>query len=217
MIRSIYFETFVISTLIFLAGIMFGIWLDNYRLSNIRQSLLAESIFWDDILFLSKSSSLFAKDFCDKALELNLLYNQRIYERGKEIEQAIRKDIFLPEMKEELKRYTLMQVQFWMNSIELRERCNYTYHTVVHLQEFYPKNFEAISDNRAQANIMLNLKERCGSKIMLIPVNVDLNLTSVDAILSRYEIKKFPAVIIDEKYIFQGLTSFETLNKITEC
>jgi len=215
--KNIYLQALVLTILIFLSGVMFGIWLDNYRLSSIRQTLLAESIFWDDTLFLTRYSKFYTKDLCNKSLELNLLYNQKIYEKGREIEEIIKRNIFTPEIKEELKRYTLMQAEFWLNSIELRKSCNLTFHTVVHLQEIFPKSIEAISDNKAQANIMLSLKEKCGNKIMLIPLNADLNLTSIDAILYEYNIKKLPAVIIDEKYVFEGLTSFATLNEIVQC
>ena len=215
--KNIYLESLVIAVAIFLIGIMFGVWLDNYRVSKIREELLRDTIFWDDSLFLSKYSKLYGEDFCNESLKLNLAYNAKIYERGESIERAIKENKFTPELREELKKYTLMQAQFWINSIELKEKCNFTYHNVVHLQQFYPRTLEERVDNNAQARIMLNLKEKCGSRIMLIPLVADLNLTTVDAILAHYNISKLPAVIVDEKYIFQGLTSIDEINKYTGC
>jgi len=215
--NSIYIEALVLSVFIFLSGIMVGIWLDNYRVSKIREELLSDSVFWDDSLFLTKFTQLYESSSCDEALKMNLLYNQKIYERGKEIEDAIKLNQFAPEMKEELKRYTLMQVQFWFNSIELKKRCNFTYHTVVHLQQFYPASEQARIDNMAQSNVMLQLKNICGNKIMLIPITTDLNLTTTEAILAKYNITRLPAVIIDEEKVFQGPTSLEMLRAQVGC
>lgn len=216
-VRNVYLESLVITIFVFLSGIMFGIWLDNYRIVRIRQNLLSDAVFWDDSLFLSKYFQIYGKRLCNESLKLNLLYNERIYERGKLIEDAIRESKFTPELKEELKRYVLMQTQFWLNSIELKKRCNFTYHNVVHLQKFYPESLQERIDNKAQSTIMLDLKQMCGNRVMLIPIVADLNLTTVDAIKTHYRIKKLPAVIIDEKYVLQGLTPLEKLNEYTRC
>lgn len=217
MIKNTYVEALIVTIFIFFSGIMVGIWIDNYRVSKVRKELLSDTVFWDDSLFLTKFTQLYGGNSCQEALKMNLLYNQKIYQRGKEIEDAIKLNKFTPEMKEELKRYTLMQIQFWLNSIELKKKCNFTYHTVVHLQQFFPKTEESRVENKAQSNVMLNLKNECGGKIMLIPISVDLNLTSAQAILLHYNITKLPAIIIDEKYVFQGLTSIDTLRKYTGC
>jgi hypothetical protein len=217
MIKNIYLQSLILAIFIFLSGIMFGIWIDNYRLSAIRQNLLSDTVFWDDSLFLSKYSQFFGQDFCDKALNLNLLFNEKIYKRGIEIENAVLANKFAPEMREELKKYTLMQAQFWLNSIDLKKKCNFTYHTVVHLQMFNPPTPQDVVDNKAQANIMLKLKEECGNKIMLIPLYADLNLTTIDAILVNYNVKKLPAVIVDETHLFQGLTQLDTLKNYVGC
>jgi hypothetical protein len=215
--RSIYIQSLIVSILIFLSGIMTGIWIDNYRVSMVRKELLESSVYWDDSLFLTKYMDFFGKNSCELSLDFLLLFNEKIYKRGKEIEKIIRQNVFSPEMIEEWKKYTLLQANFWMNSVELKRKCNFTYHTVVHLQQFFAKNPSEISENRAQSTIMLNLKEMCGNRIMLIPLTVDLNLTSVDIVLSYYNITKLPAVIIDEKYIFQGLTPLEKLKELCGC
>jgi len=217
MIKNAYIEALIITLFVFFTGIMVGIWVDNYRISKIRQELLSDTVFWDDSLFLTKFTQLYGGNSWNEALKMNLLYNQKIYERGKEIEQAIKLDKFAPEMKEELKKYTLMQIQFWLNSIELKKKCNFTYHDVVHLQQFFPSTEKEKIDNKAQSNVMIKLKNECGGKIMLIPISVDLNLTTTKAILLHYNITKLPAVIIDEKYVFQGVTPIETLRKYVKC
>jgi hypothetical protein len=52
---------------------------------------------------------------------------------------------------------------------------------------------------------------------MLIPLYADLNLTTIDAILVNYNVKKLPAVIVDETHLFQGLTQLDTLKNYVGC
>ncbi|MCX8190671.1 MAG: thioredoxin family protein [Candidatus Aenigmarchaeota archaeon] len=214
---NIYVKSLVISIFIFLSGMMFGILIDNYRISHIRKSLMSDIIFWDDSIFLTRLKELYGEGFCSEALELNLLYNQKIYERGKEIEEMIKLNRFAPEMREELRKYTLMQVKFWLDSRDLKEKCNFTYKNVLYLQEFFAKEQEVRLRNKVQSNIMLDVKERCGNKILLIPINMDLNLTTVDVIKLRYNVTRSPTIIIDDKIVLEGIVSLQDLLKILEC
>lgn len=214
---NIYVKSLVISIFIFLSGMMFGILIDNYRISHIRKSLMSDIIFWDDSIFLTRLKELYGEGFCSEALELNLLYNQKIYERGKEIEEMIKLNRFAPEMREELRKYTLMQVKFWLDSRELKEKCNFTYKNVLYLQDFFAKEQEVRLRNKVQSKIMLDVKERCGNKILLIPINMDLNLTTVDVIKLRYNVTRSPTIIIDDKIVLEGIVSLQDLLKILEC
>ncbi|MCS7093685.1 MAG: hypothetical protein RMJ18_00655 [Candidatus Aenigmarchaeota archaeon] len=214
---NIYVKSLVISIFIFLSGMMFGILIDNYRISHIRKSLMSDIIFWDDSIFLTRLKELYGEGFCSEALELNLLYNQKIYERGKEIEEMIKLNRFAPEMREELRKYTLMQVKFWLDSRDLKEKCNFTYKNVLYLQDFFAKEQEVRLRNKVQSKIMLDVKERCGNKILLIPINMDLNLTTVDVIKLRYNVTRSPTIIIDDKIVLEGIVSLQDLLKILEC
>lgn len=214
---NIYVKSLVISIFIFLSGMMFGILIDNYRISHIRKSLMSDIIFWDDSIFLTRLKELYGEGFCSEALELNLLYNQKIYERGKEIEEMIKLNRFAPEMREELRKYTLMQVKFWLDSRGLKEKCNFTYKNVLYLQDFFAKEQEVRLRNKVQSKIMLDVKERCGNKILLIPINMDLNLTTVDVIKLRYNVTRSPTIIIDDKIVLEGIVSLQDLLKILEC
>lgn len=212
-----YMRAGVITLLVFLSGIMFGIWIDNYRLSAIRQTLSEVDINWNDARMLSIYFERIGIDSCDIALQSNLDYNEKIYKEGIEIERSVEANIFTPELEQELRRYVLLQLQFWFNSIELKEKCGFDYNTVVHLYKQEDLTQVEKAENKAQSTILLDLKEKCGNKIMLIPLTADLQLTSIDSIINQYNIAKFPAIIIDEEIIFQGLTSLSQLEEVVQC
>jgi hypothetical protein len=52
-----------------------------------------------------------------------------------------------------------------------------------------------------------------GNKIILIPIAVDTDLTSLNFLISRYDISEYPVVIIDEHIISQKPSSVEELKK----
>lgn len=212
-----YLKAGVLTLFVFLMGIMVGIWIDNYRLSSIRSSISETDINWNDARLLERYFEKFGQNSCNLALEQNLAYNKKIYTEGKEIEKKIEANIFTPDVEQEWRRYILLQTQFWLNSIELKERCNFNYSNVVYLFRQKELDRDEAINNRVQSSVLSNLKEECGNKIMLIPITTDLNLIVVDSVVKKYNITEFPATIVDENYVFQGVTKRDTLEKLLNC
>ena len=215
--KRVYIQAGILSLLVFFIGIMLGIWIDNYRLGSIRSALSEADINSYDARLLNSYLQNFGEEYCNVALEQNLAYNDKIYEEGRKIEDKINANIFTPEVEQEWRRYTLLQTQFWLNSVELKEKCGFDYHTVVHL--FRQKNITRTEEinNKVQASVLLDLKDQCGNNIMLIPSTVDTNLIVVNAITKQFDVSEYPAVIIDESFVFQGLTTSDKLNELLQC
>jgi hypothetical protein len=213
-----YFQAAVFALLVFLIGVMIGIWLDNYRLSDIRSSLSEADINWNDARLLDSYFKVLGKNYCNTSLQQNLAYNDKIYAEGKDIENKIENNgfVFTPDIEQEWRRYNLLQVQFWLNSLDLKNECNFTYHNVIYLSRMEDKKNGNV-DEKVQSLVMLELKNRCGNKIMLIPLSTDVNLIVVDSMVKQFKITKYPAVVVDEKTVFQGPTSLETLQSIVNC
>lgn len=215
--RKVYIQAGIFSLLVFFIGIIIGIWIDNARLGNIRSTLSEADINSYDARLLNSYLQRFGKEYCNVALEQNLVYNDKIYEEGRKIEDKINANVFTPEVEQEWRRYTLLQTQFWLNSVELKEKCNFDYHTVVHL--FRQKNTTTAEEisNKVQGSILLDLKDKCGKKMMLIPITVNTNLIVVEAVAKQFDISEYPAVIIDESFVFQGVTTEDKLNELLQC
>lgn len=215
--RKVYIQAGILSLFVLLIGIMIGIWIDNYRLGSIRSALSEADINSYDARLLNSYLQRFGEEYCNVALEQNLAYNNKIYEEGKKIEDKLDANTFNPDVQQEWRRYTLLQTQFWLNSIELKEKCGFDYHTVVHL--FRQKNTTIGEEvnNKVQSSVLLDLKEKCGNKIMLIPITADTNLIVVTAIAKQFDISEYPAVIVDESFVFQGVTTADKLNELLQC
>lgn len=215
--RRVYIQAGILSLFVLLIGMMMGIWIDNYRLNTIRNALSEVDINSYDARLLNSYLQIFGNEYCDVALEQNLAYNNKIYEEGKKIENKLAANTFNTEAQQEWRRYTLLQTQFWLNSVELKEMCGFDYHTVVHL--FRQKNTTVVEEvnNKVQSSILLDLKDVCGRKMMLIPITVDTDLIVVDAIAKQFDISEYPAVIVDESFVFQGVTTKDKLNELLQC
>ena len=212
-----YYKAGILTVAVFLLGLLFGIWVDNYRLGSVREVIPQIDINWNDARLLNLYFGKLGKDYCDLALEENLIYNEKIYKEGLEIERAEESNRFAPTLEQEKRRYVLLQTQFWFNSQELKEKCNFTYKNVIHLYKQKDLTREMIIENKVQSSVLLDLKEKCGNKIMLIPLAADLDLTVINAIIKQFNITTYPAIIIDENITFQGLTSLEKLENVVKC
>ena len=214
---NIYTKSLVSTIFIFLIGIMIGVLIDNVRVGEIKKGLGESEIIWEDTRLLNIYIGKLGGDECESAFEENLAYNDRIYRYGSEIEKEIEATTFTPEAEQEWRKYVLLQFQFWLNSIELKEKCNFDYSNVVHISKRKDLTNEETIENKLQSAILLDLKERCGSGMMLIPLTVDVDLESINLVLRQHSITKFPAIIIDGEHVFQGLTAAEDIEKYIKC
>lgn len=215
--KPVYVQAVIFSAFVFFIGIMIGIWIDNTRLADIRGALSEADISTYDARLLNNYLQRFGQEYCGVALQQNLAFNDKIYEEGRKIEDKINANIFTPEIEQEWRRYTLLQTQFWINSVELKEKCGFDYHTVVHI--FRQKNTTTPEEinNKVQASVLLDLKDKCGNKMMLIPITADTDLIVVDAVTKQFDISDYPAVIVDENFVFQGVTTKDKLNELLQC
>lgn len=218
---DVFWKAAALTAIVFIAGIQFGVWLDEGRLREIEQTLTESDLLFNDIRlqtlfydsFLSKSS-----EFCTIAEAANLAYNNRIYQEGLRIERYELANRFTPGMLQDRRRYALQQLQFWTNALKIKDMCGSDYSTILHLWQYDTKNVSEIElPQKLQSATLLELKERCGPRLMLSNAPIDLNLTSVDFIVSNYNISKMPALIIDEATVLQGFTNITELQAYIDC
>src|SRR3989338_10488424 len=116
---SVFTKAFLLSVVIFSAGIAVGIWLDNSRVEDFRNTISKEEINFNDArlqnLYYQTISN--SSEFCDAAAKANVDFSYRIFEEGKEIDRFETVNRFAPQILDQKKRYTLLKLKFWMNSV----------------------------------------------------------------------------------------------------
>ena len=214
---NIYQKSIASTIVIFLIGLMIGMLIDNVRISDIRKGFTESEILWEDTRLLNIYIGKLGGSECEDAFEENLAYNDRIYKFGTDIEKEIEAATLTTEIENEWNKYVLLQFQFWLNSIELKEKCGFDYSNVVYISRGKNTVGSEETENKVQSTVLLDIKEKCGKGMMLIPLTADSGLESVNLVIRHYNITELPAIIIDEKYVFQGLTPAASIERYINC
>lgn len=203
--KKILIITTLLTLVFLLVGFFLGMWFDQMRTEEVKQELGQIDIMWNDARLQSLYYESFSDgELCNSALKSNLKFNEKIYEEGQKIENYEKVNRFAPKLITEKKRYALLQMQFWLNTIELKKKCGYNYSTVVYLYSHYNESLSR--EQKIQGTALYQLKEEHGEDMMLIPMPADMGLTSIDVAKSEYNITELPAIIVNEEKVFQGLT-----------
>ncbi len=216
--ENAFFKAAVFTALIFTTGILVGIWLDTLRIGEVREILSQTEIDMNDIRAQGSFYELLldSKEYCNSALKANLDFNNKTYEQGAKIEQYEAANRFDPNLDFEEKKYVLLQLQFWINSINIRKSCNANYSTMVY---FHAKTDDEVTNiqQRALGMLLSEIKEKCGTKLMFIPLLSNINITTVDMVMTNFGIESAPAILINEKVVLEGLHTKEEILKYLDC
>ena len=147
---------------------------------------------------------------CDKAIEQNFIFADKIYNTGLLIEKYEEASQISDLMTIEKKRYVLLKNELWLNSILLKKKCNNPFHTLVYVYA-QTKTSSKDAEQAAISDVLKQIKQEKCNKIILIPLAGDMGLDSVTMQLNIYNITYLPSIIINEKYVLQGYNKKEQI------
>jgi hypothetical protein len=218
--RKTFIMAGALTALVFFAGILIGMWLDSNRLTDIQVAIEDMNDRWNDARMQTLYYQTFENGnaFCDAALKSNLDFNTNIYNEGLKLEKYEEVNKFTPSLIVEKRKYALLQLQFWMNSVQLRTSCHFNYTTLVYL---YSTNETYSMDQKLQSAVLLQAKEKCGDGLMLIPLPADLGdgftVQTIELLKSNFNITTYPSIIINETVSLHGLKSGAELGSYISC
>lgn len=212
---DLFWKAGVLTLLIFLIGVFVGYWLDSTRVESVREEYQLMEIGSNDARLQNLYYQTFrnTSNFCEPAIEHNLAFADFIYTEGAKLEEYEKANRLSPSLVTDKKRYVLLQLQFWLNSIELKRECNASY---VNLVYFY-SHYNSTVQQQVQGDALLELKRNCGRRLMLIPIPVDLNITTVDMLKAQYGVTDTPTILVDEETKLEGLRSIADLRESVSC
>lgn len=218
---DVFWKAAVLTVVILIIGIIIGIWIDSGRAEEIKTTITENDLLLNDVRIQTLYYESFLKDdpeLCDIALKANLEYNKRIYQEGLKLEKYEEHNKFSQSLILERKRYALQQMQFWINSLRIKDKCSLNYTTVMHMFLYDTGNNSNVElPQKLQSAVLLDLKEKCGNRMMLSPIPIDLNLTSIDMIAETYHITKTPALVINNDIAIEGFHNLTELEKYVSC
>jgi len=213
---DILWKTAVLTVIVFIIGIGAGMFLDVSRVTETSARLTEIDLQWNDARLQSVYyNTLNDTASCDAAIQANLDFNGRIYAEGQTIERYESINRFAPQLLQEKKRYALLQLQFWLNSIELKKRCGAGYTTVAYFYSHYDQSLEM--DQKLQSAVLLQLKEKCGDSVLLVPLPLDMGLTSIELLKGTYGISAAPSILVNESKLLRGVQGLPQMEALVKC
>lgn len=208
--KKILLKPLGLSVIVFAIAFSLGMWFDSLRLEEVKATLTDIDNLWNDARLIS---SFAANASCDFLLNENQKLGDRIYAEGLKIEQYEQANRFTPSLLLEKKRYALLDLQFWLNSIELKKRCNADYATIIY---FYSQNEKTVQQ-RIMDNLLWEFKQKCGPRTIYITLPADLDISTINTIKSNYNITKTPSLLINETVAIQQLATMQELETHVNC
>ena len=210
-------KTLALTTAIFLIGIYAGILLDNLRLEEVKSRMTEIDNLWNDARlfqsYIQRLSDGNKTSYCQLLLAENLRAGDRIYEEGSKVEEYEKTNRFTPSLVLEKERYALLDLQFWLNSIDLKSVCNANYSTVIYFYSQYNKTIEQGYEDR----VLWELKQKCGPQIIYITFPSDMEIATIGIIKSIYNITRTPAVMINESVVLYSPITMSDMEKYVKC
>jgi len=205
-----FIETLFLTLLILLIGFLIGFYVESYRTNQISKSYKEFEVGALDLRLQNYYFQIMKESSCEKAIEQNFVFADRIYDEGLLLERYEQSNELSEDILLEKKKYVLLKTELWLNSILLKEKCGNPFHTVVYV---YSQTGNALKESEQDAisNILRKLKEERGNDIILIPIAGNIGIDIVDLQLNSYNVTYLPSIIIDEKQVLEG---FHELDEI---
>ena len=212
---DLFWKALVLTIVVFLLGVFLGFALERNRIGDIEKEFQKIDLQWSDAKLQTLYYQNLEPRFCDFAIKENLEFADKVYNEGLRIESYDKASFLTDDLELEKKKYALLKVEFWLNSIVLKERCEAEYVNLVYFFANDPE-FEIESEQSTQSEILKDLKEKYGKDLMLIPLPIDMDISIINIMKGTYDISKTPTILINERIKLEGLQSLDEIESLIE-
>jgi len=207
---NVFIKTLIITTIVFIIGVSFGIFMSSEKISELEQSVYDLKGNIDSIELHFLFMDIMEKDVaCPVLIDEARILGKGTAELAKEVErfesmQKIRDSGFY-ELKSQ---YTLTLIRDWLMVEKIKNSCEGDYVTVVY---FYSNEDCDLCEN--QGIILSYFKREIGRDLQVFSIDTDLRLSIVETLEHSYNVTEYPFLIVNgEKY--PGLQTKEKLSEI---
>jgi hypothetical protein len=150
---------------------------------------------------------------CSSLVAENIKFGDRIFAEALQIQKYEDANRITSDIVFQHKRFDLLRTVFWINSINIKQSCSSSFHTVVYLYKYNNPSLEQHSKQAFFSNLLEEIKQKEGDNVMLIPIAADNNISSIDLLTKKYNITELPAILIDEKDKITDVNSLQDIEK----
>ncbi|MEK6883417.1 MAG: hypothetical protein AABY22_27565, partial [Nanoarchaeota archaeon] len=206
--KQVFWQALLATVRIFSIGLVLCVYLEQLRTDQTNIAFYqSETSLLDALVqsFLISSSEL----PCDELIAENTEFADRVYIEAIELEKFDDSSKLTESLKAVHKKYDLLRTILWNNVISLGKKCEIN--SVVYLYLYDTEDIGLRSEQIVWNRVLTDLKEERGNEILLIPIAVDQEIVSLQYLVSKHNIKRFPAVIVNEQNILYDPISLEEI------
>ncbi len=205
--NHVFWEALIVALFIFAFGFLIGVFIENSRSADIDSLYFSSET---NLLDVQMFAGLIGADniSCDYRIQKNIEFADSIYSEAVKLDEYETVSKLTDELVVQHKRYDLLRLQFWINSINLKKSCGGV-HTVVYLYNYYNKSLQDKQEQQVFSRFLTELKGRNEENVFLIPIAKNIEISSLDLMLRPYNITEddTAAIIIDEKDVYSDVES----------
>ena len=209
--KHVFWQAFFLTVFFFFLGLVFGVYLEQLRTDNVNVLFYQSEVSLYDSFALGKLLDN-PRVSCEDLIDSSVNFADKIYEEARELEKFDSSNKLTDALKITHRKYDLLRTLLWMNIIDIKENCG-NINTVVYLYSYDAEGIQIRSNQIVWSRILQDLKDKKGNDILLIPIAVDQDLVSLDFLIGTYNLREFPAVILNEKDVFYKHKTVEELEK----
>lgn len=205
--KNVIWEALIVTVAIFLAGLFFGVLMEQGNSAKISNLYLQSEISLADAMATSRLTEDFRFN-CNEIRQGNIDFANRIYEEAKLLEKYEESGELTNGMALLHKKYSLLRTLLWTSNQKSLDRCH-NYNLVVYLYESQNEDTAVKAKQNVWSKILLDIKME-NNNILLLPIAADQNLTSLDLLIGGHGITQLPALIINNDKVLYSLESVES-------
>ena len=203
--KKIIFISLVVTILIFLAGLLLGLSLDDTRISDLIDNLNKNELNSESYLVEQDFIKNLGGDLCELSSPRIDVLSSELAELGQLLTKYEARGILRTSEYEYLKRkYFLMEIKTYTLFINLKKDCNYGFDTILF---FYDQNDQGSIN---QGYILDSLVET-QKNLHIFSFDRNFEEPALKTLLLHYNITTSPSLIIDNEIKKEGLTGLEEI------
>lgn len=211
---NLYVKTFIISVAIFLVGLMVGLSIENFFVSDLsaRAKSIENSVREIELEMLY-FQELPDSESCKFLNEIVRETNNNLDTLAGELTQYSEDNVLFmgSEIKNIKNLYTSLLIKDWLLQEKIKKSCGTNTVSVLY---FYSTG--GCDDCVTQGNILTLLKGTFKEKLMVFPIDVQVDLSMIDILRDRFDAESTPSIVINGETYKEIIGKNELMDMICE-
>lgn len=208
----VFVQALLVTIVIFIIGFYIGITVEGAQMNQINNYYTQSETSLVDILAMNNLMSSHTAS-CSGLFNASKDLLNKVYAEAQLLNQYNQPGQITGDLENLHTKYDVLRTYLWINAINLKKECpSENFSTLVYLYRQNETDLTKQAEENVWSKLLLEIKNE-EPNVLLIPIAVDSNLTSLDAMTSKFNITSYPATIVNEKEVFYNIPDKSVIEK----